>query len=154
MQLEPASTPEELETTRALFRAYQRELNVDLCFQSFEAELATLPGSYAPPHGVILLLRDDAGIARGCGALRPLQSGVAEMKRLYVDARLRGHGAGRLLAEALLDFARRAGYREIVLDTLETMAAARKLYAQLGFMPTTPYYANPLPGVAYLRKQL
>jgi ribosomal protein S18 acetylase RimI-like enzyme len=140
---------------RALFTAYAATLDVDLCFQGFAEELATLPGAYAPPGGCLLLAGPaDAPVA--CVALRPIAlpdrpaGTTAEVKRLYVQPEARGSGLGPQLMARLIAFARAAGYRELVLDTLPTMAAARALYERLGFAPTSPYYRNPVPGVVYL----
>jgi ribosomal protein S18 acetylase RimI-like enzyme len=148
-----ATTPAELAEAAALFRVYAQGLGVDLGFQGFAAELAGLPGRYAPPRGALLLARVGQGPAIGCVALRPLgDAGDAEMKRLYVDPHARGSGLGRRLAEAALDRARAAGYRRVVLDTLPAMAGAQRLYAALGFREIAPYYANPIPGARFLAR--
>ena len=147
-------TPELIEATREIFREYARSLDVDLCFQNFEAELAALPGEYAPPAGQLLLAFVDSELA-GCGAMRALAdvdyANACEMKRLYVRPAFRRFGLGRVLAQALLDEAQRAGYSEMLLDTLDDMEAARGLYASLGFEDVPPYYFNPIPGAHYLR---
>jgi ribosomal protein S18 acetylase RimI-like enzyme len=146
-----------IESTRQLFREYAAALGVDLCFQNFEAELATLPGEYAEPAGHLLLALVDGELA-GCGAYRPLRdvdhANACEMKRLYVRPAFRRFGLGRLLAQALLDEARRAGYSVMLLDTLDDMEAARGLYATLGFEETAPYYFNPIAGAHYLKVEL
>lgn len=152
----PRST-DELDTVREIFREYARGLGVDLCFQSFDQELASLPGDYASPRGALLLARVDGEVA-GCCALRPLDSAdypnAAEMKRLYVRKAFRGFGLGRSLAEAVLDAARQAGYASVLLDTLDDMEAARALYVELGFEEIPPYYHNPIPGAHYLKVDL
>jgi putative acetyltransferase len=153
-RIHSAVTPEDIEAARGLFRAYVDSLAIDLGFQDVEAELATLPGKYAPPEGVILLARDAEGRAVGCVALRPLAGETCEMKRLYALPETRGSGLGRRLAEAILAQARRAGYRRIRLDTLDSMAAARGIYAALGFEETGAYYDNPTPGTVYLARDL
>ena len=146
--------PEALATVRELFLEYSCSLGVNLEFQDFENELATLPGDYAEPRGAILVAQVDGAVA-GCCALRPLDSSdyanAAEMKRLYVRKAFRGFGLGQQLAEATLDAARRAGYACVLLDTLDDMEAARALYANLGFEEIPPYYHNPLPGSHYLK---
>ena len=162
--LRPARSPRDIALARALFLEYAQWLQVDLCFQGFEEELATLPGAYAPPRGRLLLAgRPDA--AFGCIALRPLDAAAscgsappargsdalaAEVKRLYVQPARRGEGWGQRLAHAVLDEARAIGYRELKLDTLGWMSAARSLYSSLGFRECGPYYDNPLAGVVYM----
>ena len=148
------TSPAELEPVRAIFREYAQGLGVDLCFQDFETELATLPGEYAPPRGA-LLLASVGGQLAGCCALRPMDAAdypnAAEMKRLYVRRGFRGLGVGRQLAEAVLDAARQAGYSSVLLDTLDDMESARALYEDLGFEEIPPYYHNPIPGAHYLK---
>lgn len=157
IEIVAADTPERLAAAASIFRDYAASLDVDLDFQGFEAELADLPGVYAPPAGALLLAFVDGAVA-GCGALRPLAdvdyANACEMKRLYVRPAFRGLGLGRTLAEALVDEARRTGYSAMLLDTLDEMEAARELYASLGFEEIPPYYWNPLPGAHYLKADL
>ena len=154
---EDGDLAEFLDMTRPLFRDYAASLDVDLCFQGFEAELASLPGDYAAPAGMLLLAMVD-GQPAGCGAFRPLPDvdypNACEMKRLYVRPAFRRFGLGRLLSRALLDRAEEAGYSTLLLDTLDEMEAARGLYASLGFVEVPPYYYNPLPGAHYLKVDL
>lgn len=146
--IDEASGPADLDTVRKLFREYESWLGVDLCFQGFEDELASLPGPYAPPEGVILLARTPEGPA-GCIALKPLEAGVCEMKRLYVRPDFRGRGIGRALVDCLCERACATGYRQMRLDTLERLTEAIALYRSVGFRSTQAYYNNPLPGVLY-----
>jgi putative acetyltransferase len=157
IRLTTPSTPEALNATREIFREYADGLGVDLCFQQFDQELASLPGEYAPPRGALLLALVDGEVA-GCCALRPLDAvdypNAAEMKRLFVRKTFRGLGLGRQLAEAMLDAAREAGYASVLLDTLDEMEAARALYQELGFEEIPPYYHNPIAGAHYLKADL
>lgn len=157
IQLTPPRTAEDLAALRAIFQEYARGLGVDLCFQSFDQELAGLPGDYAAPRGALLMAMVDGALA-GCCALRPLDSSdypnAAEMKRLYVRKAFRGLGLGRQLAEATLDAARQVGYTSVLLDTLDDMEAARALYEDLGFEAIPPYYHNPIAGAHYLKADL
>jgi putative acetyltransferase len=150
-------TPALLDATREIFREYAAQLGVDLCFQNFDAELAGLPGEYAPPDGALLLAFVDGALA-GCGAFRALRdvdhTNACEMKRLYVRPAFRRFGLGRVLAQALMDRATAAGHSVMLLDTLDEMEAARGLYATLGFEDVPPYYFNPIAGAHYLKAEL
>lgn len=151
-----AESAADFDQARSLFREYADRLEIDLCFQGFEGELAALESMYSPPVGS-LLLSLDGDEAVGCVAVRALPSGedgTCEMKRLFVRPEYRMHGLGRRLAEAILEEGRRLGYRRMVLDTLETMERARAIYGALGFRETAPYYANPLEGVRYMEIEL
>ncbi|MDN3919607.1 GNAT family N-acetyltransferase [Roseateles violae] len=150
-------TAEDWEAARAILRDYSASLAIDLCFQNFEAELAGLPGDYAPPSGILLLALVDGQVA-GCGGFRNLPDvdypNACEMKRLFVRPAFRRFGLGRLLAQALIDRATEAGYSAMLLDTLDDMEAARGLYESLGFESVPPYYFNPIPGAHYLKTDL
>lgn len=151
--IQPARIPQDLEIVRGLFEEYADALGVDLGFQGFAAELAALPGKYAPPAGRLLLAWAGSG-AVGCVALRPLDAGTCEMKRLYVRPEARGGQVGRKLAERICAEAREAGYSRICLDTLASMGAAQALYGALGFRAIEPYVFNPLPGTKFLALEL
>lgn len=150
-------TPAELGSARALLREYADSLGIDLCFQGFEAEVANLPGDYAPPAGALLMATVN-GESAGCCGLRPLDStdypNACEMKRLYVRPAFRRLGLGRRLAEAIMEHATTSGYAHILLDTLDEMEAARSLYQELGFIEIAPYYHNPIAGAHYLKATL
>jgi len=150
----PATTADDLAAVARLFRAYAAALPVDVGYQGFDAELASLPGRYAPPAGALLLARapDDAPL--GCVALRPLEAGACEMKRLYVAPGGRGLGLGRTLVAAVIAAAERIGYREMRLDTLPGMAAAIALYRATGFSPVAPYYPTPVAGTLFFARTL
>ena len=155
IRIAPARTADDLASTIKLFRAYAASLEIDLSYQNFEAELAAMPGQYAPPAGELLLARDCAGHPLGCVALRPLDAeGCCEMKRLYVSSERRGIGLGRRLVEAILREAERIGYREMRLDTLPSMAGALALYRRAGFEPMAAYYDTPVVRTIFLRRSL
>lgn len=157
IQLLTPDTPEWFDATRLIFREYADAIGIDLGFQGFEEELASLPGEYAEPGGKLLLALLDGELA-GCGGFRPAPEvdypNACEMKRLYVRRAFRRFGLGRALAGALMDEARRAGYSVMLLDTLDDMEAARGLYVTLGFEEIPPYYYNPIPGAHYLKVDL
>ena len=157
IQLITPRTSAQLDATRQIFAEYANQLGIDLCFQNFEAELASLPGAYGSPRGALLLALVDGEIA-GCCAMQALDTvdypNAAEMKRLYVRKAFRRFGLGRQLAEAMLDLARVAGYQSVLLDTLDDMESARALYADLGFSDIPPYYHNPIAGAHYLKVDL
>lgn len=153
MKLVESHSRRHLSVVRRLFREYADDIGVDLCFQSFEQELAELPGRYAPPGGRLLLARQGAEPA-GCVALRKLEEGVCEMKRLYVRPAFRGRGLGRELAIAVIAAAREAGYERMRLDTLASMKPAIALYASLGFKRVAPYYHNPITDAVFMELKL
>ena len=149
-----AETPDQIETARALFREYEAWLDMDLCFQDFETEVATLPGKYAEPQGRLLLAYVE-GQTAGCIALREIDEGICEMKRLFVRDEFRGHRLGLLLVEKVIAEAREAGYRKMRLDTFPPkMGKAVKLYESHGFREIAPYYNNPHIGVLFMELDL
>jgi ribosomal protein S18 acetylase RimI-like enzyme len=149
-----ADSPDDMAAARELFCEYAAWLGVSLCFQDFDNEVATLPGKYASPAGR-LLLAHCAGALAGCGAMRPLEPGICEMKRLYVRPHFRGRRLGFLLVEHLIADAKAAGYDFMRLDTLpKQMADANRLYRSFGFYKIPPYYGNPLQEVCYLELHL
>ncbi len=145
LNIEPASTAKDVEEARILFGEYSGLVAEALCFQNFDAELEALPGDYAPPTGVLLIARDGEAAA-GCVALRRVDAGTGEMKRMYVRERYRGSGLGRRLALAVIEEAKQRRYARMVLDTLPKLATAIALYRDLGFRETGPYLASPTPG--------
>ena len=155
LRITPVRSRIDVEATGRLFDAYASSLGVDLAYQDFATELATLPGKYAPPAGELLLARDSDGEPLGCVALRPMQpDGCCEMKRLYVAPQARGLGLGRALVDAIIGEAVRIGYREMRLDSLPTMTEAIALYRGKGFVPIAPYYDTPVAGTVFLAKPL
>jgi ribosomal protein S18 acetylase RimI-like enzyme len=137
--------PHEMPLVKELFIEYAteiaNEIGLDLAFQCFDQELATLPGKYSPPLGVILIA-ELYHVPRGVVALRPLSDGIAEMKRLFVQPQARGFRLGRLLVDAVIEHARQTGYYAIRLDSLPHMQSAIALYRSLGFRDIPAYYEN------------
>jgi ribosomal protein S18 acetylase RimI-like enzyme len=148
-ELRRATSLDDIATARALFEEYQQSLGFSLCFQNFDAELAGLPGAYAPPEGRLLLAFAD-GAPAGCIAIRKIGEETCEMKRLWVKPAFRGTGLGRRLAEETLLEARKIGYRRIRLDTLPSMNAAQALYLSLGFADIPPYNDHPVEGTRFM----
>ena len=149
-------TPADHEAIKALFREYAESLGFSLAYQDFDQELAGFPGKYAAPEGALLLARvgDEAA---GTVALRKLDAGVCEMKRLYVKPQFRGRrttdgrSIGRALAEDIVGIGRERGYQRLRLDTIGgKMHQALALYRSMGFVEIPPYYASPIPDTAYL----
>jgi ribosomal protein S18 acetylase RimI-like enzyme len=160
-----AQSEADLAAIAALFTAYTTWLNIDLTFQDFTTELASLPGKYSPPTGALLLARRTSDSEPlGCIALRPLPSSTeqdstellktCELKRLYVAPSARGLGVGRALVKECLRIAREAGYREAKLDTLPHMRSAIRTYEAFGFLECERYYETPLGETRFMRVEL
>jgi ribosomal protein S18 acetylase RimI-like enzyme len=153
LTLEHVEAGQPLLQVRRLFEEYAASLGIDLCFQGFDQELASLPGNYARPAGRLVLARHQSEPA-GCVALRVLEPGICEMKRLYVRPQFRGSGLGRLLITRVIQEAKEAGYGQMRLDTLPSMQVAISLYRQLGFSDRSPYGTNPVAGAVFLELPL
>ena len=152
-EISRAVIPREITVIKDLFQEYAESLNFDLDFQDFGEELETLPGKYAPPLGSLLVAKEN-GETVGCVAVRPLGSEICEMKRLYVKPAHRGKKVGRELAVAIIEEAKRLGYKAMRLDTVEAMKEASALYRALGFQQIDAYTYNPLPGAMYFELKL
>lgn len=148
-----AEIPVQLALVRELFREYADGLPIDLAYQGFDTELASLPGAYAPPHGRLLLAMVDE-TAAGCVALRPLSDTICELKRLYVRPAFRHLGLGRYLTRYMLNEASTIGYEYIRLDTLPSMHSAIHLYESLGFVRCAPYYPTPIADTVFMERRL
>lgn len=148
-----AETNDDFEQARSLFEEYAASLGIDLGFQHFDEELSNLPAQYSLPNGVLLLAFSKDRTA-GCVALRKLDRGVCEMKRLYVKPQFRSLKIGRLLAEKIVEEARKLGYNRIRLDTLPSMTQAQSLYKSLGFREIAPYRFNPVEGTVFMELRL
>ena len=153
LKLETVTDGDNLVQVHNLFIEYQKYLGIDLCFQNFDQELASLPGDYAPPEGRLLLAKEDSRVV-GCVALRKIEDGVCEMKRLFVRPEFRGKGLGRELAVAVIEEAIKIGYKNMRLDTLPVMKEAIALYKNLGFKETEAYRYNPVEGAMYMELDL
>jgi len=144
----------QIDLVRMLFCEYGASLGFSLCFQSFDAELAALPGEYAPLEGRLLLAFCDSTPA-GCVAMRKIEDGICEMKRLYVRPEFRGRGLGRDLVLTLIEQARQSPYERMRLDTIAaSMTEAVGLYRSLGFQEIAPYHDKPIPGAIFLELNL
>ena len=143
----------ELEQVRQFFRNYAAWLGVDLDYQNFGEEMASLPGAYAAPAGRLFFAVFE-GRPAGCVGIRPSSDGVCEMKRLYVEPEMRGNGIGRQLALAAIKAAKALGYRKVMMDTLPAMRIAVKLYRELGFKEAPAYYPTPVEGTLFLALDL
>jgi GNAT superfamily N-acetyltransferase len=154
LEIFQAISSEDIEAARAIFREYEQWLSMSLCFQSFEEELADLPGKYAPPSGRLYLARIDAETV-GCIALRQIEEGICEMKRLFLRDSARGKGVGVALIEKVISDAIEIGYERMRLDTYPPkMGKAVSLYEAHGFYEIPPYYHNPHDGVLFMEKTL
>lgn len=149
-----AETPEQIEATRQIFREYETWIDLDLCFQGFEAELANLPGKYSAPDGRLFLAMSDKKVA-GCVALRKLEDGICEMKRLFVRDEFRGQKIGIILIEKIISAAKEIGYQKLRLDTFPPkMQKAVGLYETYGFREIAPYYHNPFGETLFMELEL
>ena len=126
LRITQASSPAQIAQVRELFLEYAKSLGFSLCFQSFDQELAGLPGDYSPPDGRLLIAEYEGEVA-GCVALHKLEPGICEMKRLYLRPAFRGKGLGRRLAETILNEARSIGYQSLRLDSTARSVSARSL---------------------------
>jgi ribosomal protein S18 acetylase RimI-like enzyme len=153
IEIRAAQFPEHVELVRTIFREYADSLGIDLDFQDFDAELASVPGKYAAPEGNVFLAWSNGEVV-GSVAMRPLGGDVCEMKRLYVRPSGRGQQTGRQLTMFIVNQAKKAGYRKIRLDTLPGMTEAQALYASLGFQAIPPYVFNPVAGTKFLELDL
>jgi GNAT superfamily N-acetyltransferase len=148
VEIRPVRVEADIASARVLFCEYAESIGIDLEYQGFSAELAALPGQYAPPSGELFLAIVD-GEAGGCVALRSLDRSTLEMKRLYVRPTIRGAGLGKRLVQAAISTARQLGCADLRLDTLGTMVSAQELYRKLGFVEIPPYGKAFLPGTRF-----
>ena len=147
------SKEDEYRIAANLFKEYAAWLGIDLGFQKFEDELLSLQKMYGPPHGTIILCKDDHEFV-ACVAVRPIDDKIAELKRMYVKPNFQRNGIGEELLRLSLSFAKNAGYEKARLDTLNTMLPAMSLYEKNGFKEIPAYYYNPEPTAVYFEKTL
>jgi GNAT superfamily N-acetyltransferase len=150
MEIVCAASAEHLAMVRHLFEEYWQSFGFTPCFQNFAAEVAGLPGDYAPPAGR-LALAFEGGEPAGCIALRQLDHSRAEAKRLYVRSQFRDRGLGLALLQWVIGEARKAGYREMLGDSMPIMRRALAMYERLGFEQTGPHKPDATRGAIYLR---
>lgn len=153
LSVRPAGGGGDMAVARKLFEEYAAWVSIDLSFQDFAGELKRLPGDYAPPGGALFLAWSEA-MPAGCIAVRRIDDGDCEMKRLYVRDAFRGLSAGERLAREAIEWARAAGYRRMLLDTLPAMRSAHRLYERLGFAEIPAYRFNPVEGARYMALDL
>jgi len=146
-------TKDQVSIIRELFIEYATSLGFSLCFQNFDKELAELPGDYSLPLGRLILALDE-NKPIGCIALRKLDEGICEMKRLYVKPSARGKGLGKLLVKTVIDEAIKIGYKKMRLDTVPQMKEAIDLYRSIGFYEIESYRENPIEGALYMEMKL
>lgn len=144
-----AASNEHWATARVLIQEYAQRLEVNLDFQNFNEEIDHLEQHYGEPDGVFVLAKGAEGIL-GCVGLRRFGADAAEMKRLYVKPEGRGAGLGRSLAIEIVAWAKKLGYKRVLLDTLPSMTKAKALYRALGFRESSAYRFNPVPGTVYM----
>ncbi len=136
-----------------LIAEYTTALGRNLDFQGIKEELADPAKKYAPPFGrVLIALERDTAL--GMVAYHRHSAERCEMKRLYVKPEFRGQHLGEQLVERIIVEAKKKGYREMVLDTLQPMHAAIAVYKKHGFIECEPYYNNPMCDVIYMKKVL
>lgn len=154
IEIRQAESGEEIKQAQRLFREYEKWFGISLCFQNFDDEVANLPGKYAEPDGRLFLVYANEKLA-GCIALRKIETGICEMKRLFVREDFRGSGIGRILIEKIIEEARKIGYEKMRLDTYPPkMGKAVSLYESFGFCEIPSYYNNPHENVLYMEKIL
>jgi len=154
LRITQVTSDNDIQQARQLFQQYEASLGISLCFQNFAAELANLPGDYAPPRGRLLLAREFDQVM-GCVALRRHGPTTCEMKRLFVRPEYRDRGLGRVLVEAIIEEARKIGYAHMRLDTIaDRMDRAVALYRSIGFVEIPPYRNNPVDSATFMELDL
>lgn len=138
-------------TDGARLRAAQRA-ELDARYGSDDHEPGDAPT--AQSVSVFLVARDARGVAVGCGGLRLLEPGSAEIKRMYVEPAARGSGVATAILRALEHEARRLGVVTMLLETGTAQPEAMRFYEREGYHRTEnfgPYRGEPL-SVCYARE--
>ena len=154
-----AQTPQDFNDAKTLFLEYAQWLQVDLCFQEFDKELADIAHLYNAPSGGIILLETGGEIV-GCVGVKGFntetetKNTVCELKRMYLRKKHRGHAFGRVFIKKAVELAIELGYNTMRLDTLNRLKAAIAVYEGTGFVEIAPYYDNPLSEVRYFEKKI
>lgn len=142
-----------LSEVKELIKEYSTRLGRDLSFQNIEDELKDPSHKYTAPEGELLVATDGEKVL-GMIAYHRHSDVRCEMKRLYVRPEARGMHLGDALVLEIIAHAKKAGYKEMVLDTIEPLKAAVSLYKKHGFKECEAYYFNPMDDVIYMSRRL
>jgi GNAT superfamily N-acetyltransferase len=154
IELKSAQSENDYAIAKELFLEYASQLGVDLGFQNFDKEVETIKSEYALPEGALFIGFDREQNPIGCFAVRKFKDSVCELKRMYLQPRMQGHGAGSVMLKKAIAVAKELGYERMRLDTLPTMQAAINLYRKNGFYEIPPYRFNPIEGTKYFEIRL
>lgn len=159
LNIYPVETDEDLEVVKALLEEYVAswfESDGDVHIKEVEAhkqQLNDLAEYFGPPDGCLLIAKYNEKSA-GCVALRKLSDETCEMKRLYVSPNFRGLKIGRNLANAVIEQARKIGYRYMRIHTITELKEANMLYESLGFIHIAPYECTPREDAVFMELKL
>ncbi|MFR7592210.1 MAG: GNAT family N-acetyltransferase [Longibaculum sp.] len=142
-----------IDEIKELILKYYQELDRNLDFQNIDEELNHLQEKYQEPNGELLVALMNQKVV-GCVAYHQFQDEICEMKRLYVLPEYRAYHIGQLLVEEIIKEAKLAGYKDMVLDTIEPLQSAIHLYKKMGFEEVDAYYNNPMKDVIYMKLHL
>ena len=143
---------EYLPQVKELILEYTDRLDRDLSFQNLNSELEDIATKYTSPNGEMFVAVENDTVM-GMVAYHKHNNNRCEMKRLYVKPQARGLHLGDKLVKEIISHAKSAGFKEMVLDTIEPLKAAIALYQKHGFEKCEPYYNNPMDDVVYMIKR-
>ncbi len=123
--------------------AYLAFLGEDVDPDGLDHDVADWQGEYDGRAGVMLVVVDAVGAVVGTAAVRRLEPGVAELKRMWLRPEHRGRGLADRLMERVLSEAHTLGGRVLRLDSEHRLAAAVRLYRRYGFREIADYNRNP-----------